>query len=78
MENLIEFWHIRDYGDNELKFKIFKLRLAYLSNVIDKKIFEQIFSYTFEALANKLVNTTNRVENLIIVNDIEKNKKKIY
>ena len=67
-----------DYGDKELKFKIFKLELAHLSNIIDKKIFEQIFGHTFETLANKLINTTNKEENQIIVNNINKNKEKVY
>ena len=49
-----------------------------MSNVIDKKIFKQIFGHTFETLANKLINTTNKEENQIIVNNIEKNKEKLY
>ena len=67
-----------DYGDKELKFKIFKLELAHLSNIIDKKIFEQIFGHTFETLANKLINTAKKEENLIIVNNINENKEKLY
>ena len=66
-----------DYGDRELKFKIFKLELVHFSNIIEKKIFEQIFSHTFETLANKLINTTNEKENQIIVNKINENKKKL-
>ena len=66
-----------DYGDKELKFKIFKLELVHFSYIIDKKIFEQIFSHTFETLANKLINTTNEKENQIIVNNINENKKKL-
>ena len=62
------------YGDKELEFKIFKLRLAQLSNVIDKKLFKQIFGLTFETLANKLINTTNKEVNQIIVNNIKENK----
>ena len=49
-----------DYGDKILKLKTFKLKLANLSNIIDKKIFELIFGHTFEKLANKLINTTNK------------------
>ena len=49
-----------------------------MSNIIDKKIFKQIFGHTFEKLANKLINTTNKEENQIIVNNIEKNKDKLY
>ena len=70
VENLNEYYFINDYGDKELEFKIFKLKLAYLSNIIDKKIFKQIFGHTFETLANKLTNTTNKEENQIIVKNI--------
>ena len=66
------------YGDKELEFKIFKLRLAHLSNINDKKLFNQIFGHTFKALANKLINTTSKEENQIIVNSIKENKEKLY
>ena len=62
----------------ELEFKIFKLKLAHLSNIIQKKFFKQIFGHTFETLANKLMNTTNKEENQIIVNNIKENKEKLY
>ena len=45
---------------------------------IDKKIFKQIFSHTFETLANKLINTTNKKEKQIVVNSINENKEKLY
>ena len=47
-----------------------------MSNIIDKKLFKQIFGHTFETLANKLINTTNKEENQIIVKNIDKNKDK--
>ena len=49
-----------------------------MSNIIDKKLFEQIFGHTIEKLANKLINTINKEENQIIVNNISENKKKLY
>ena len=49
-----------------------------MSNIIDEKLFEQIFGHTFVTLANKLINTTNKKENQIIVNDIKRNKDKLY
>ena len=49
-----------------------------MSNIIDKKLFKQIFGHTFETLANKLINTTNKEENQIIVNNIKENKEKLY
>ena len=69
---------INNYGDKALEFEIFKLKLADLSNIIDKKIFKQIFSHTFETLANKLINTTNKEKKQIIVNNINENKEKLY
>ena len=49
-----------------------------MSNEIDENLFEQIFDHKFETLANKLINTTNKEENQIIVNNINKNKEKLY
>ena len=49
-----------------------------MSNIIGEKLFEQIFGHKFETLTNKLINTTNKEEHQIIVNNIEKNKKKHY
>ena len=76
VENLDEYYFINDFDDKELKSKIFKLKLAHLSNIIDKKIFKQIFGHTLEALANKLINTTNKKENQIIAKNVNANKKK--
>ena len=78
VENLNEYRFAIDCGDTELKFNTFKLKLADLSNIIDKKIFKQIFGHTFETLANKLINTTNKEENQIIVHNINENKEKLY
>ena len=46
-----------------------------MSNIIDKKLFKQIFGHTFETLANKLINTTNKQKNQTIANNITKIKK---
>ena len=76
---LNEYWHMCYYDDNkELNLKIFKLKYAYLSNELNEKLFEETFGYTFVTLANKLMNTTSKAENQIIINDIKKNKDKIY
>ena len=48
-----------------------------MSNEIDKKLLEQIFGHTIIKLADKLINTTNKEENQIIVNSIKKNKDKL-
>ena len=49
-----------------------------MSDDIDKKLFEQIFGYIFIKLADKLINITNKEENQIIVNNINKNNDKLY
>ena len=49
-----------------------------MSNEIDKKLFEQIFGHKLIELADKLINTTNKEENQIIVKNIEKNKDKLF
>ena len=49
-----------------------------MSNEIDEKLFEQIFGHTLIKLADKLINTTNKKENQIIVKNIVKNIDKIY
>ena len=78
LEDLKGFWPYKDFGDKELKSKYFKIELADMSNEIDKKLFKQIFAHTLETLANKLINTTSKEENQIIVNNINKNKDKLY
>ena len=49
-----------------------------MSNEIDKNLFEQIFGHTLIKLADKLINTTNKEENQIIVKNIEKSKDKLF
>ena len=77
VKNLDDYYSINNYGDKELKFKIFKLNLAHLSNEIDEKLFEQIFGHTIETLANKLINKTNKEENQTIVNNTNKKRKNL-
>ena len=54
---------MRDYPGNKL---------------FDEQLFEEVFSHALVALADKLINTTNKEENQIIIADIEKNKDKLY
>ena len=61
-----------------MKLKIFKLQIARLSNIINEKLFEQIFGHTLIKLPDKLINTTNKEENQIIVNSINKNVDRLY
>ena len=78
VENLEKYWHSGNFGDKELKFKYFQLKLAHLANIIDEKLFERMFGHKYETLANKLINTTNKEENQLIVKNNGKNKEKLY
>ena len=49
-----------------------------MSNEIDVKLIKQIFGHTLETLAKKLINTKNKEQNQITVNNINKNKDKLY
>ena len=48
-----------------------------MSNEIDKKLFEKIFGHTLVKLVDKLINTTNKEENQIIIKNINANKKNL-
>ena len=72
------YYYTEDYDDKELNFKVFKLKLAHLVNIIDEELFKKIFSYTLEALASKLINTTDKEEYQTVVENIKENKEKLY
>ena len=48
-----------------------------MSNEIDKKLFEKISGHTLIKLVDKLINTTNKEENQVIIKNINVNKKKL-
>ena len=77
LEDLKEYLPYNDYDDKESKSKYFKIQLADMSNEIDEKLFEQIFGHTFVKLVDKLISTTSKEENQIIVKNIEKSKDKL-
>ena len=58
--------------------KIFKTKAAHIVNDVDEQLFEKIFGHTFAALVDKLINTIGEEENKIIIDDIKKNRDKIY
>ena len=76
-EDLKKYYPHKDYDDKEVKYKHFKIKLAEMSNEIDKKLFEKIFGHTLIKLADKLINTANKEENQIIVKNSIANKIKL-
>ena len=76
---LDDWWHQSyDDDDKELNLKIFKLKSASILKDLDEKLLEKIFGHTFVILANKVINTTNKEENQIIIKDIKKNMDILY
>ena len=78
-EFLSEYWYVGYYqGDKKLNYKIFKAKAAHLLNEFDEQLFEEIFDCKFATLVDKLINTTSKEENQIIIEDIENNRDKIF
>ena len=74
-----EYWNVGyDHDDKELNLRIFKAKVAYLINDLDKQLFEKIFGHTYVALADKLINTRSKEENQIFIDDIKTSRDKIY
>ena len=78
LKDLKGYWPHKDFGDKKLKPKYSKIQLADMSNDIDEKLFEEIFGHTLIKLTDKLINTTNKEENPIIVDSIKNNKYNLY
>ena len=53
-------------------------KAAYVLTEVDEQLFENIFGHKFAALADKLINTTNKEENQMLINDIKKNEDKTF
>ena len=76
---LNDYWYIEYYEDNkETNLRLFKLKLAHILNDVDDNLFEEIFGVTSVKLADKLINTTSKEDNQMLVNEIEINRDKIF
>ena len=76
---LNDYWDIFYYEDNkEMNLRLFKLTFAHIFNDVDDDLFKEIFGHTSVKLADKLINTTSKEENQMLINDIEINRDKIF
>ena len=76
---LNDYWYIEYYEDNkEINLRLFKLKFAHIFNDVDDNLFKEIFGLTSVNLADKLINTTSKEDNQMLVNDIEINRDKIF
>ena len=77
--SLNDYWYMDYYEDNKEKnLRLFKLKFAHIFNDVNDNLFKEIFSLTSVKLADKLINTTSKEENQMLVNDIEINRDKIF
>ena len=64
--------------NKEINLRIFKLKLAHIFNDVDDNLFKEMFGLTSVGLADKLINTTSKKENQMLVNDVETNRDKRF
>ena len=66
------------YEDNkETNLRLFILKVAHVFNDVDN-LFKKTLGLTSVKLVDKLINTTSKEENQMLVNDIEINRDKIF
>ena len=76
---LNDYWNMFYYEDNkEMNLRLFKLKFSKIFNDVDDDLFKEIFGHTSVKLADKLINTTSKEENQMLINDIEINRDKIF
>ena len=77
--DLNDYWYIEYYEDNkDINLRLFKLKFAHIFNDVDDNLFKEIFGFTSVKLADKLINTTSKEENQMLIDLIETNKDRIY
>ena len=57
---------------------MFKLKFVHIFNNVDDNFFTEIFGLSSVKLVSKLINTTSKEENQMLIDLIETNKDKIY
>ena len=77
--DLNDYWYIEYYEDNkDINLRLFKLKFAYVFNDVDDNLFKEIFGFTSVNLVGKLINTTSKEDNQMLIDLIETNKDKIF
>ena len=76
---LNDYWHIEYYEDKkETNLRLFKLKLSHVLNDVYDDLFKEVFGLTSVELADKLINTTSKEENQMLINDVKTNWDKIF
>ena len=64
-------------NNKETNLRLFKLKLSHIFND-DDNLFKEIFGFTSVELADKLINTTSKEDNQMIIDHIEIKRDKIF
>ena len=76
---LNDYWYIEYYEDNkETNLRLFKLKLAHIFNDVDDNLFKEIFGLSSVKLVSKLINTTSKEHNQVLIDLIETSKDKVF
>ena len=79
VNDLDDYWDIKYYEDNkEINLRLFKLKLAHVLDHVNDNLCKEIFGFTSEELADKLINITSKEDNQMIIDHIEIKKGKIF
>ena len=70
---LNDYCFMNYYEDNkETNLRLFKLKIAHVFNDVDDNLFKEIFFLTSVKLVDKVISTTSKEENQMLINDIKK------
>ena len=61
-----------------MNLRLFKLKLAHIFNDVDDNLFKEIFGLTSVKLTDKLINTTSKEENQMLIDHIEIKKDTLF
>ena len=62
----------------ETNLRLFKLKFVYVFNDADDNLFKELFGHTSVELVDKLINTTSKEENQMLINNIKENEDKLF
>ena len=62
----------------ETNLRLFKLKFVHVFNDADDNLFKELFGHTSVELVDKLITTTSKEENQMLINNIKENEDKIF
>ena len=77
--DLGDYWYMDYYEDNkERNLRIFKVKFGHIFNYVDDNLFKEIFGFKSVELVDKLINTTSKEDNQMLIDHIEIKRDKMF